>query len=335
MFALTRAVAGGMTPLLLCTSALRAQDYSWPRQIAVSAGTIVLYQPQAEKLVGNELTARGAIALKVAGRADPIFGAMWMSAKVDVDRDSGLAWLHDVRITRVRWPDATAEQQARFTQYVEADFPTAGFRMTIERLQASLASAESERSHTDGLKNDAPKIVFSEKLAVLLLYDGEPRLQPVPNTSLALVVNTPFGVVKDTVTGTYWLGAGETSWYSATDPKGPWTPGATPPAAILQLTGADSALAHAESPTTRPDTLFAPEPTGPVTPALATVGTDSSAARRDSTAPRPDTTAVRADTSAARPDTTAVRRDTTAIRTDTTAARADTARPRTDSASKG
>ena len=317
--------------LACCASVLQGQDYSWPREIPVSGGatgTIVLYQPQAEKLVGNELTARGAIALKVAGRPDPIFGAMWMSAKVDVDRDSGLAWLHDVRITRVRWPDATAEQQARFTQYVEADFPTAGFRMTIQRLQASLASAESERSHTDGLKNDAPKIVFSEKLAVLLLYDGEPRLQPVPNTSLALVVNTPFGVVKDTVTGTYWLGAGETSWYSATDPKGPWTPGATPPAAILQLTGADSALAHAESPTTRPDTLFAPEPTGPVTPALATVGTDSSAARRDSTAARPDTTAVRRDTTAVRTDTAAARADTTRVRADTTPAR-------TDSASKG
>src|SRR5438034_945813 len=169
MSALTRAVAGGMTPLLLCTSALRAQDYSWPRQIAVSAGTIVLYQPQAEQLSGNELTARGAIALKVTGRPDPIFGAMWMRATVDVDRDSGMVWLRDLKITRVRWPDATAEQQARFTQYVETDFPASGFRMTIARLQASLASAEAERSHTEGLKNDAPKIVFSEQLAVLLL----------------------------------------------------------------------------------------------------------------------------------------------------------------------
>ena len=121
------------TPLAFCIGALHAQDYSWPREIPISGGatgTIVLYQPQAEKLVGNELTARGAIALKVAGRPDPIFGAMWMTAKVDVDRDSGMAWLTDVRVTRVRWPDATAEQQARFTQYVEADFPSAGFRTT-------------------------------------------------------------------------------------------------------------------------------------------------------------------------------------------------------------
>ena len=45
------------TPLVLCAAALHAQDYTWPRQIPISGGavgTIVLYQPQAEKLVGNE-----------------------------------------------------------------------------------------------------------------------------------------------------------------------------------------------------------------------------------------------------------------------------------------
>jgi hypothetical protein len=309
-----------LTLLACCATALHAQDYSWPREIPVSGGatgTIVLYQPQAEKLEGNELTARGAIALKVAGRPDPIFGAMWMTATVDVDRDSAMAWLHDVRVTRVRWPDATTEQQTRFTQYVESDFPKSGFRITLARLQASLASAESERSHTEGLKSDAPKIVFSEKLAVLLLYDGEPRVQPIPNTGLALVVNTPFGVVKDTATGTYWLGAGEAMWYSATDPKGPWQPGATPPAAILKLTGADSALANAEAGTTRPDTLFAAEPTPSVAPSpTAPTITDSSSARRDSAAvARPDSTAARPDTTAARPDTT--RRDSTAVKPDT------------------
>ena len=163
-----------------------------------------------------------------------------------------MVWLRDLKITRVRWPDATAEQQARFTQYVETDFPASGFRMTIARLQASLASAEAERSHTEGLKNDAPKIVFSEQLAVLLLYDGEPRLQAIDSTPLALVVNTPFGVVKDTTTGIYWLTDG-TTWYSATDPKGPWHAPATPPDIVSKLQSAETTLAQADTaPATAP-----------------------------------------------------------------------------------
>ena len=252
-------------PLVLCAAALHAQDYTWPRQIPISGGavgTIVLYQPQAEKLTGNELTARGAIALKVAGRADPIFGAMWMTATVDVDRDSGMVWFQNIRVTRVRWPDATAEQQTRFTQYVEQDFPKAGLRTTVARLQASLASAEAESRHTEGLKSDAPRIVFAEQLSVLLLYDGEPHLQAVPNSGLQVVVNTPFGVVKDTATATFWLGAGENLWYSAKDAKGPWVAGGTPPAEILKRTQpeAPAPVATTDVPTARPDTLFAAAP---------------------------------------------------------------------------
>ena len=303
------------TLLMACAATLGAgaQDYSWPREIPVSggaAGTIVLYQPQAEQLTGNALTARGAIALKVAGKADPIFGAMWMSATIDVDRDSGTVWIHDVKVTRVRWPEAIEEQQRRFTQIVEMDFPKEGFRMTLARLQASLASADAERSHTEGLKSDAPKIVFSEQLAVLLLYDGEPRLQPIPNAPLALVVNTPFGVVKDTTTGTFWLGAGEGSWYSARDAKGPWQAGGTPPAAVLKLTSADTTTIAAA----RVDTLFeapppppAPPAAAPATPALLAPttlpGTPSAAARPDTTKATPDTSGKPADTTAARTDT--------------------------------
>ena len=318
-----------LTPLAFCATALHAQDYTWPRQIPVgggAVGTIVLYQPQAEKLAGNQLTARGAIALKVSGRADPIFGAMWMQATVDVDRDSGLAWIHDLKITRVRWPDATAEQQTRFTQYVEQDFPPAGFRMTIERLQASLASAEAENRHTDGLKSDAPKIVFAEKLSVLLLYDGEPRLQPVPNSGLQVVVNTPFGVVKDTATGTFWLGGGENLWYSAPYARGPWTAGGTPPPEVLKRMQPDTVVASADAPTTRPDTLFAPgapPPAPPPTPAPTAppAQTDTALARADTTRVGPDSTTLRTDSAAARTDTAGVRRDGATAGADSTPVR--------------
>ena len=236
-----------LTLLGLRAPALSAQDYSWPRQITVTQGTIILYQPQPEQLVGNQLTARGAFALKPTGRPDPIFGAMWMTATVDVDRDSGEAWIHGLKVTRTRWADATADQQQRFTQIVETDFPAAGFHITLERLTASLASAEAERSHTDGIKTDAPRIVFVEQLAVLLMYDGAPRTQPIENTGLEVVLNTPFGVVRDTSSGTYYLGGGKI-WYSAPDPMGPWQAGATPPEEIARGMAPDTSSTPAPNP---------------------------------------------------------------------------------------
>lgn len=236
-----------LTLLGVRSPALDAQDYSWPREITVTQGTIILYQPQPEGLVGNQLTARGAFALKPTGRVDPIFGAMWMTATVDVDRDSGQVWIHDLKVSRARWADATPEQLQRFTQIVETDFPAAGFHMTLERLTASLAAAESERSHVEGLKSDAPKIVFVEQLAVLLMYDGQPRMQAIENTNLEVVVNTPFGVVRDKTTGTYFLGGGKV-WYSAPDPMGPWQAGATPPEAIASGMAPDTSSTPAPNP---------------------------------------------------------------------------------------
>ncbi len=249
---------GTLTLLVLRSSTLAAQDHSWPREIAISQGTIVLYQPQPEKLTGNQLTGRAAISLKLTGKPDPIFGAMWMSATLETDRDAEEALIHDIKITRVRWPDATAEHQQQFTQIVEADFPTEGFRMAFERLTASLASAEAERGHTEGIKNDAPKIVFIEQLAVLLLYDGEPRTEAIENTNLELVVNTPFGVIRDKGTGTYYLGGGKI-WYSAADPKGPWQAGAQPPEEILRGVPPDTTSTPA--PSTPPAVVTATEPT--------------------------------------------------------------------------
>jgi len=252
------ASAAAVTLALAPTAALSGQDYSWPREIAISQGTVVLYQPQPEKLAGNQLTARSAVALRLTGKPDPIFGAMWGSATVDVDREAGEAWVHDLKVTRVRWPNATAEQQQQFTQIVEADFPTEGFHMALERLTASLASAEAERGHVEGIKNDAPKIVFVEHLAVLLLYDGEPRTEAIENTNLELVVNTPFGVVRDKGTGTYYLGGGKV-WYSASDPKGPWQAGATPPEEILRGLPPDTSSTPAPNPP--PAIVTATEPT--------------------------------------------------------------------------
>ena len=79
---------------------------------------------------------------------------------------------------------------------------------------------------------------------------------------VAYSINTPFGVIKDTASGTYWLGGGKKVWYSATDAKGPWTAGGTPPDDILKMAPADTASARADTSTARADT--SPHPPPPV-----------------------------------------------------------------------
>ncbi|HSR14488.1 MAG TPA: hypothetical protein VLL51_01965 [Gemmatimonadales bacterium] len=231
----------------------------WPWEIQARDGIVItIYQPQPEKLTGNLLTARAAMSITTPRRSEPIFGTVWFSARVDADRDASLAQLHSIAVTNVRWPEVTPEQAKEFTSIVEGSLPETGFSTSLDRLTASLATAERERKSLEGLKSEPPKLVFADRRAVLLLYDGAPQVRPIEGTSLDQAVNTPFAVVKDRGTQTWYLSGGKI-WYSATDPLGPWLPNARPPAAVTQVVPRDTS--STPTPSTPARVVVATEPT--------------------------------------------------------------------------
>ena len=199
----------------------------WPQEVTAKEGKIVVYQPQPEALEGNTLKGRAAMSLELNDGSDPIFGTFWFEAKLDTDRDAGTALVRDFKVTNVRWPDSKDAAEQRFTAVVEGAIPTAGFEISMERLSSSLATAELEQESLDQLKNDPPKIIFREQLAVLLLYDGEPRYEKIENSGYERAINTPFVVVREG--SKYYLSSGQL-WYEARDALGPWKPTNSPPA---------------------------------------------------------------------------------------------------------
>lgn len=204
----------------------------WPQEIAAEGGTIVVYQPQPERLSGNVLSGRAAIALEFDGR-EPVFGAMWFSATIDTDHDADIALVRDLKVERVAWPDSKDAAEQRFTAIVEAAVPESGFEISMERLSASLATAEVEQRSLEQLNNDPPQILFREELAVLLLFDGEPRFVDIENSPYERALNTPFAVARDKKSKMNYLSSG-TFWYEAKDPLGPWAPSRNPPADLVQ-----------------------------------------------------------------------------------------------------
>jgi hypothetical protein len=230
----------------------------WPQEIVAEEATIVVYQPQPEGLDGNVLSARAAMSLEVVNREEPIFGAFWFTAKIDTDRDTGTALIRDVKVTRVRWPDSKDADEQRFTAIVESRVPASGFEISMERLTASLESAEIERKSLEQIKNDPPIIIFSEELAVLLLYDGEPRYSDVENSDYERVLNTPFVVVRKKRSSDHWLSSGK-FWYSANNAMGPWTPTNSPPRDLQQAM--QSAETDENQPDSPPAIVTADEPT--------------------------------------------------------------------------
>jgi len=218
--------------LLLTALSLFAQAIDWPQEIDIPEGKIVIYQPQPETLTGNEITGRAAMSLEPNNKS-PIFGAFWFSARVDTDTDAGTALVRDLKVTRVSWPDSTEENEERFTREVENSIPKNGYTISLERLSASLKDAEQEKKSLDGLKNDPPAIIFSQELAVLLSYDGQPRFTEIKDTPYKRALNTRFAVVQDQKNN-FYLTSGNL-WYSAKSATGPWSLTQNPPADLVKM----------------------------------------------------------------------------------------------------
>jgi hypothetical protein len=230
----------------------------WPQEITGDKGTITIYQPQPESLIGNQLKARAAMSFQLKDSSEPVFGAIWFTANVDTDVDSATAIVRDLEVSKVRWPDSKDSGEQRFTAMVENAAEGHQFEISMDELSASLATAETQAKSLENIKNDPPKIVFKRQLGVLVSYDGKPNFSAIDNSDYERALNTPVLVVRNTKSKTCYLSSG-TLWYQAKDPLGPWSPTTNPPADLVKmLPAADGAAA---APAKIPVIVTATEPT--------------------------------------------------------------------------
>ncbi|MEL7044006.1 MAG: hypothetical protein AAGL66_03185 [Pseudomonadota bacterium] len=207
-------------PMLFLSTVVLAQELSWPQEITSEEGTLVIYQPQPEELEGNKLRARSAISIELKDAESPIFGAMWFESRIETDHDAGTATIIDIEVTKAGWPDSRDAGEQRLMRVVESAFPVHGLEISLERLSASLETANIERKSLENLNNDPPEIVFRETLSVLLVFDGDPRFEQVEDSPYERAVNTPFLVARER-RGKLYLSNGA-FWYEADEPLGPW-----------------------------------------------------------------------------------------------------------------
>lgn len=239
-----------MTVSILTTA--HAADPGWPREINAASATIIMYQPQVETFKDNKLTGRAAVSVTPKGKTEPVFGAIWISARVETDRDTRMVEILEVDVTRVRLPDATAEQEKKFADLLEKEIPRWDLTLSLDRLIASLELAEKERIAAKEVKSTPPKIMFVDYPTVLVTLDGQPQLRTVENTDLMRVINTPFLIALDTKTKRYYLDGGQI-WFVAKDVKGPWQKTDNPPAKVVALRPPESKEAAQESKTAPAD----------------------------------------------------------------------------------
>ena len=211
-----------------------ANASSWPQEITGDKGTIIIYQPQPEKLVGYILTGRAAMQLELNNKKEPVFGLFWFSSTIETDRDTNSVIINEIEVIKVGWPESNDADEAAFTEFVEQKLQHSSFTSSLSKLTATLASSEEVQKSLDNIKNDPPVIIFKDQLAVLLSYDGKPIFKDIESSPYQRALNTQFAVIKVNNKAQYYLTSGSI-WYQASNELGPWIVTDYPPADLVKM----------------------------------------------------------------------------------------------------
>ena len=227
-------VGAAVVAVTWVAASVQAQELEWPYEIEAPEAKIAIYQPQLESFKGNTITSLAAVSVTAAGETEPVFGAVWFKAHVSTDRDKRLVTLLDVEVTNAKFPNVEQEDLERLSQIIRTEVSGWEATFSLDELLTALELAEKEQATAEDLQTTPPKILFATHPAVLVILDGEPELRPVEGSDLMRVVNTPFVIVLDPPTKTYYLKGGD-AWVEASDVMGPWRTTDRVPAKVMAL----------------------------------------------------------------------------------------------------
>ena len=263
-FTLSAITAFVVLALFGARSARASETEAWPREIETQKGLVVMYQPQVDSLEGNNLMARAAVSVTEKGGSEPVFGAVWMEIRIETDIDARLVEFGEIRVPRVRFPDATPEQEQALIDLLMREMPTWNIEFSLDRLIAALDLAEKQTQVAEGFDDTPPKILFRQEPTVLVTIDGEPQLRELGDTGVQGVTNSPFLIAQDPKgKAAYYLYAGADTWYKAPAVEGPWQVTSNVPKQIRQLEPEEEELdpeEAAEGPSTPPAIMVSTEP---------------------------------------------------------------------------
>lgn len=244
-----RIVFSVLLAAILLTGTVRAQDaqdgpppqqqpqQEWPRSFTTDDGTVIkIYEPQPEAFSDNVLKSRWAISVTAAGK-DPIFGTFWSVANVETDRDNRRVVIQSAKVPNVKFPGQNDDNFiSSLKTSLETNLPSAAGDLSLDELLSSLDMNTEQKKLSKDLNTTAPRIVYKDRPSILVMIDGEPKMQNNKDWNLDVVVNSPFTIVKAN-NGNFYLYGGK-RWYQAQSATGPYSPSGNVPSELEQVKNA-------------------------------------------------------------------------------------------------
>ena len=219
---------------LSATAATSADDLGWPRDLDIESGTLTAYQPQVDKLEGDILYFRAAVAYKNDDGSEPVFGAAWFESRVEIDRELRTVHMVDLEVADLRFPDGSEHVKGELDVFIAEGVKNWNVDISLDALLTSLEASEDEIAAANNLKMDPPVIIYKDHPSLLIDIDGEPVMREIENSNYQAVINTPYPLIYDGKKY-YYLNAAEDVWYQAGAVTGPWAFDSNPPQDIASM----------------------------------------------------------------------------------------------------
>ena len=204
-------------------SAGRLPADPWPRVVDLSNGQVLVYQPQVNRWVDNQLDFRAALAIKPDGAKDETFGVITATARTQVDKVLRTVTFENLRISRIDFP-TLPDRGAAYAKELQTQFAKSVRTIALDRLESSLALA-GIKPPTVAVQNNPPQVIVSYSPAILVPIDGAPVLKAVPGHPRAQrVINTRSLILQDSMSGTYYIHVYD-GWLQSSAIGGPWSQG--------------------------------------------------------------------------------------------------------------
>lgn len=212
-----------------------ADAKAWPHVLTENGAVVTVYQPQAIAWPDHAtLTARAAVSITRPGGKAPVLGTIEVALATQTDDADRVVTLSDPKLTASHFPSLDTGEATRLDERLRASLGTIALKqVSLDSVLLSLADTVKPAGVL--LDNDPPTIFHSARPASLVVFDGDPVLVPVGNTTLSYAVNTNWDVLFDPADAGAWYLLNDGAWFVATAAAGPYRPAGRLPAAFLSL----------------------------------------------------------------------------------------------------
>ena len=209
--------------LLICSLLGHAESekgWVFPRERQTDKGRIIIHAPQIISWTNFERTEMlVALEYTPTGSDKKVFATAELHGDTEVDLDERIVTLSKTRFVEVKVAkDNSMDYSQSMQKYIEQDT----FDILLDIFLVSLGhDVLGSDAPASGFNPEPPPIYVETNPAILLFVDGEPRLEPIEDTGLQVVVNANWPVLKDPESGFMLLN--RSTWFSALDITGPWS----------------------------------------------------------------------------------------------------------------